>query len=66
MQRCNCERMNVAMQMTRAVRRLRRRRNAVEELYDSGIQRIFRADDLKSVFLDQLFENLRAVPKLVY
>ena len=42
-----------------------RRGNSVEELYDSSIQRIFRADHLKPVSLDQLLEDFRSMSKVV-
>jgi hypothetical protein len=42
-----------------------RGRYAVEELYDSRIQRIFRADDLKPIFLDQLLEDFRSRSQMV-
>jgi hypothetical protein len=42
-----------------SLERLRAIVSSVEELYDSRIKRIFRADGLKSIFLDHLLEDFR-------
>lgn len=40
-------------------------RHAVEEVYDAGFQRVFGANDQKSVALNQLLQHFRAVSQMI-